>query len=185
MLFRLEAADESLMATARHRMDVSHDYAAAPERVHRSFLAFVGNPQNPWSPGFLGVDWWTPAERLEHAVMDELYTFMRMRVHVVEHVLGQRSVAYVSRWSLPLAVRMVQVVELTRLSNGASRLHYSVAYDAPRVFERMVPPVEWAFRKWFEASLRGLDRYLRTNPEHELREVRETREVPTTSPRRA
>jgi hypothetical protein len=166
MLFRLEPADESLMATARHRLDVSHDYAASPERVHRSFLAFVGDP--PWSPGFLGVDWWTEAERLDDAVMDELYAFMRMRVHVIEHVLGQRSVAYVSRWSLPLAVRMVQVIELTRPSSGVSRLRYRVAYDAPRIFEPMVAPVAWAFRTWFEASLRGLDRHLRAHPEPEL-----------------
>ncbi|MEY4578069.1 MAG: hypothetical protein RL701_2772 [Pseudomonadota bacterium] len=162
-MFRLETADESLLATARHQLDVSHDYAAAPELVHRSFLAFVGDP--PWSPGFLGVDWWTEAERLDNAVMDELYAFMRMRVHVIEHVLGQRSVAYVSRWSLPLAVRMVQVIELTRPSPGISRLRYRVAYDAPRLFERMVPPVEWAFRTWFEASLCGLDRHLRAHPE--------------------
>jgi hypothetical protein len=165
MIFRLQPATESLMATARHGLDVSHDYDASPERVHRTFLAFVGEP--PWSPGFLGVDWWTEAERLDHAVMDELYSFMRMRVHVIEHELGKRSVAYVSRWSMPLATRMVQVIETTRLANGKTRLRYRVAYDPPKVFEHLVPPVAWAFRKWFEASLRGLDHYLRTHGENE------------------
>lgn len=165
MVFRLDPADESLMATARHGVDVFHDYDATPERVHRTFLALVGDP--PWSPGFLGVDWWTEAERLDGAVIDELYAFMRMRVHVIEHDLGRRSVAYVSRWSMPLATRMVQVIETTRLANGKTRLRYRVAYDPPRIFERFVPPVQWAFRKWFEASLRGLDRTLRAHEERE------------------
>lgn len=64
--------------------------------MHRCSLAFVGDP--PWSPGFLGVDWWTPAGELDGAVMDELYTFMAMRVRMIEHVPGRRSVAYIERW---------------------------------------------------------------------------------------
>jgi hypothetical protein len=158
MVFELSPADESLMSTARHGFDLSHDYDAEPERVHRTFLACVGDP--PWSPGFLGVDWWTEAGRLEGAVIDELYAFMAMRVHVVEHALGRRSVAYVSRWSLPLATRMVQVIETTRLPNGKTRLRYRVAYEPPKIFLPFVTPVQWAFRKWFEASLQGLERTL-------------------------
>jgi hypothetical protein len=163
MAFRLEPVTEAFLAQAPNRIDASHDYDAPPERVHRSFLAFVGDP--PWSPGFRGVDWWTPPGELDHATMDELYTFMRMRVHVVEHVLGVRSVAYISRWSLPLATRMVQIIELSRLPSGKTRLDYHVGYQPPKIFTPFVPPVAWAFTRWFEASLRGLDHYLTTHPE--------------------
>lgn len=162
MIFSLERADESFLARARNGFDLSHDYDSTPERVHAGFLGFVGDP--PWSPGFLGLDWWTTPNELDGAVMDELYAFMRMRVHVIEHVPGKRSVAWVSRWSLPLAKRMVQVIETSRTDEGKTRLRYRVAYDPPRVFSPMVPPVEVIFRRWFEASLRGLEKYV-TTPE--------------------
>jgi hypothetical protein len=92
--------------------------------------------------------------------MDELYAFMSMRVRVIEHVPGARSVAYVERWSMPLATRMVQVVETYVVPSGRTRLRYRVAYDPPRIFAPMVSPVEYLFRRWFEASLRGPERML-------------------------
>ena len=66
----------------------------------------------------MGVDWWTPAGQLSGAIMDELYLFMTMRVRVVEHEPGVRPVAYVERWSLPLALRMVQLIETYVLPSG-------------------------------------------------------------------
>lgn len=158
MVFRLSPCDESLLETASNGFELHHDYDAPPEHVHRSFLAFVGEP--PWSPGFLGVDWWTQPNELDSAVMDELYAFMAMRVHVISHKLGERSVAYVSRWSLPLATRMVQVITVSVLPNGKTRLHYRIAYDPPAVFRLFVPPVQWAFLRWFEVSLQRLERCL-------------------------
>ena len=158
MVFRLEPADASLFERASNGFDLHHDYDAPPDVVHRSFLGFVGDP--PWSPGFQGVDWWTPAGELDGAVMDELYAFMAMRVRVIEHIPGQRSVAYVDRWSLPLATRMVQVVETTLLPNGRTRLRYRIAYDPPTIFKPLVAPVEWLFAQWFRVSLEGLGRLL-------------------------
>jgi hypothetical protein len=90
MIFKLEACDISLLDRSSHGFDLHHDYDASPDVVHRSFLGFVGDP--PWSPGFMGVDWWTPAGQLSGAIMDELYLFMTMRVRVVEHEPGVRSV---------------------------------------------------------------------------------------------
>jgi hypothetical protein len=158
MIFRLEPVDVSFLDRASHGFDLSHDYDAQPDVVHRSFVGFVGDP--PWSPGFLGVDWWTPRGELDGAVMDELYAFMSMRVCIIEHVPGTRSVAYVDRWSLPLATRMVQVIETLPLPTGGTRLRYRVAYDPPRVFVPVVRPVEWLFDRWFKASLKGLSRTL-------------------------
>ena len=169
MLFAMERADLSLLTSARHGLDVSHDYDAEPERVQRTFLGFVGEP--PWSPGFLGVDWWTPEGRLDAAVMDELYAFMAMRVEVLEHEVGVRTVAYVSRWSLPFARRMVQLVETRALPGGGTRLRYRVAYEPPRIFEPIIPAVEAIFRQWFLMSLAGLERYL-------VREDRRAGETP-------
>ena len=158
MLFRMEPADASLLDRASHQLDVHRDYDAPPELVHRCFLAFVGDP--PWSPGFVGVDWWTPPGELDGAVMDELYAFMTMRVVMVEHVPGRRSVAYIDRWSLPLARRMVQIIETDPLPSGRTRLRFRVAYDPPRIFRPVVPPVAWVFEQWFKASLAGLERTL-------------------------
>lgn len=160
MVFRLEPVDASFLERASRSFDLHHDYDAPPEVVHRSFLGFVGDP--PWSPGFMGVDWWTPPRVLDGAVMDELYAFMSMRVRVIEHVPGARSVAYVDRWSMPLATRMVQLVETYAVPSGRTRLRYRVAYDPPRIFTPMVSPVEYLFRRWFEASLSGLERTLAT-----------------------
>jgi hypothetical protein len=156
MLFRLEPANASLLESAMYGFSLQRDYRAPPDVVHRSFLAFVGEP--PWSPGFLGVDWWTPQGVLEGAVMDELYAFMAMRVHVFEHTRGRRSLSYVERWSLPLARRMVQLIETDPLPDGGTRLRYRIAYDPPAIFARFVPPVQWAFKRWFEVSLDGLGR---------------------------
>ena len=158
MIFELEPVDASFMDRAHNKMDVHRDYDSTPERVHSGFLGFVGDP--PWSPGFVGLDWWTEPRRLDDAVMDELYSFMAMRVHVIEHTPGARTVAYVSRWSLPLATRMVQIIETDRLPSGKTRLRYRVAYDPPRAFRHFVGPVQHGFHRWFEASLRGLARYV-------------------------
>ena len=154
MPFRLEPADAALLETAKFGFSLQHDYQAPPDVVHKSFLAFVGDP--PWSPGFLGVDWWTPKGQLDGAVMDELYAFMSMRVHVIEHTPGRRSLTYVERWSMPLARRMVQLIETDPLPNGGTRLKYRIAYDPPAMFGRLVPPIQWAFKYWFEISLEGL-----------------------------
>lgn len=160
MLFRLEPVDVTFLDRAANGFDLHHDYDVPPDVVHRSFLGFVGDP--PWSPGFVGVDWWTPEGQLDGAVMDELYLFMSMRVRVVEHTPGARSVAYVDRWSMPLARRMVQLVETYVLPTGRTRLRYRVAYDPPSIFVPFAPPVEWLFEKWFERSLSGLGRLLNT-----------------------
>ena len=156
MIFRMEKADASLFERASNRFELSHEYRAEPDVVHRSFLAFVGDP--PWSPGFLGVDWWTPKGELDGAVMDELYAFMTMRVCVLEHTPGRRSLAYVDRWSLPLAKRMVQLILTDPIGEGRTRLTYRIAYDPPRLATPVVWPVEWLFKRWFEVSLRGLSR---------------------------
>lgn len=156
MIFRLEPVDLGFLDRASHRFDLHHDYAAPPDVVHRSFLGFVGDP--PWSPGFMGVDWWTPPGALAGAVMDELYAFMTMRVRVVEHVPATRSVAYVERWSLPLAVRMVQLVETFVVEDGRTRLRYRIGFDVPWIFRPFIAPVQWGFERWFERSLRNLAR---------------------------
>lgn len=33
---------------------------------------------------------------------------------------------------------------------------YRIAYDPPALFARFVPPIQWAFKQWFEISLEGL-----------------------------
>ena len=156
MIFRLEPADASLLETATHGFSLERDYAAPPNVVHNSFLGFVGDP--PWAPGFMGIDWWTPKGEIAGAVMDELYAFMAMRVHVFEHTPGRRSLSYVDRWSLPLARRMVQLIETDPLPDGGTRLRYRCAYDPPAIFVPLVPPVEWAFKRWFDVSLERLGR---------------------------
>jgi hypothetical protein len=163
MVFELRECDESLLGRSMHEFDLSWDYAAEPELVHRTFLGFMG--EEPWSPGFLGVDWQTPRGQLGDAVMDEFYVFMAMRVRVLSHVPGRRSVARVERWSLPLATRMLQVVETTPLEAGGTHLRYRVAYDVLPLVAPLHPPVAFAFREWFTASLRGLQRYLDAHPD--------------------
>jgi hypothetical protein len=158
MVFRLRPCDESLLGRSTHRFDLHWDYDADPDVVHRTFFGFMGD--EPWSPGFQRVVWRTPPGELDGAVMDELYSFMAMRVRVIDHVPGCRSVAYVERWSLPLATRMLQVIETTPLANGRTRLRYRIAYDVPLAFWPLHPPVAYAFRTWFRASFRGLERYL-------------------------
>jgi hypothetical protein len=134
------------------------DYDSPPDTVHRTFFGFMGD--EAWSPGFLGVVWHSPNGQLDAAIMDELYTFMAMRVRVIEHVPATRSVAVVERWSLPLATEMVQVIETTTLPNGQTRLRYRVAYNVPKIFWPFHAPIAAAFRAWFNASFRGLERYL-------------------------
>ena len=158
MIFRLEPADASLLERASHGFTLEREYDAAPDVVHQRFLTFVGD--EAWSPGFLGVDWWTPKGELDGAVMDELYAFMAMRVRILEHTPARRSLSCVERWSLPLAVRMVQLIETEPLEAGGTRLRYRVAYDPPRLATPFVPPVQWAFKRWFELSLDGLGKML-------------------------
>lgn len=163
MWFTLQPCDASLLGRSTHELDVHWDYDASPHYVHHTFFGFSGD--EPWAPGFVGVEWLTAQGELDRAVMDEFYTFMAMRVRVVEHVPSTRSVAWVERWSLPLARRMLQVIETTPLPDGRTRLRYRVAYDVPRRFWLFHPPVARLFRAWFLASLRGLDRYLKAHPE--------------------
>lgn len=158
MWWRMDKCDLSLMDRTKFIIDVSHEYDAPPERVQKSFLGFVGDP--PWSPGFLGADWWTPPRELDRAVMDELYAFMAMRVEVLEHTPGSRTVAYVSRWSLPFANTMIQLVETNPRPGGGTVMRYRVAYEPPKLVAWMVPMVEGLFRAWFVKSLQGLARTL-------------------------
>lgn len=163
MLFKMERADAGLLETARYLIDMHFDYDATPDVVHRTFFGYTGT--EAWSPGFLGLTWVEGAGALEQAVMDEFYVFMTMRVRVVDHVPATRSVAYVEKWSLPLAHRMVQVIETLPQPNGKTRLRYRVAYDVHRPFRPFVPVVEKAFRRWFHASFVGLNAYLLRHPE--------------------
>lgn len=166
MTFSLRPSDASLVGRSTHSFDLHWDYDAPPEVVHATFLGFLGDES--WSPGFLGIDWHTPVGVLDRALMDEFYVFMAMRVRVVEHVAGRRTVATVERWSLPLATEMVEVVELETLPNGRTRLRFRVAYNVARVFWPLHPPVGFAFRQWFLASFRGLERYLAKHADRPL-----------------
>lgn len=159
MWWSMEKPDVSLIESAKHLIDVTHEYDAPPEKVQKSFLGFVGEP--PWSPGFMGVDWWTPARELDGAVMDELYSFMAMRVEVMEHTPGSRTVAWVSRWSLPFATKMVQLVETKPRAGGGTTMRYRVAYVPPWLVAWAVPMVAGIFKWWFKKSLSGLEGYLK------------------------
>ena len=155
MPFRLEPADASLFETAKFGFSLEHDYRAPPDVVHKSFLAFVGDP--PWSPGFLGVDWWTPKGQLDGAVMDELYAFMSIgRSDVIEHTPGRRSLTYVERWSMPLARRMVQLIADRSAARGRHPAEVPNCLRSSGIFSRLVPPIQWAFKEWFEISLTDL-----------------------------
>lgn len=163
MWYRLRGCDLSLMQTASQSFDMHWDYDASPDWVHRNFFGFLGD--EPWAPGFQGVGWVTPEGRFEDAIMDEFYSFMAMRVRVIEHVPACRSVAVVERWSLPLATEMLQVIETFPLTGGRTRLRYRVFYNVPRPFLAFHPAVAVAFRAWFQASFRGLEAYLARHPE--------------------
>lgn len=161
MLFDLGDCDASLVGQATHSFDMHWDYDASPDRVHRTFFGFMG--EEPWAPGFVGVEWLTPAGELDAATMDEFYSFMSMRVRVIEHIPAARSVAVVEKWSLPLATEMVQIIETGSLPNGKTRLRYRVAYNVPKIFWPFHPPIAAGFRRWFQASFRGLERYLQNH----------------------
>jgi hypothetical protein len=162
MVFKLRDCDQGLIERSTHHFDMHWDYDASPDVVHRTFFGFIG--EEPWAPGFVGVAWLTPQGELDAAVMDEFYTFMAMRVRVIEHVPATRSVAVVEKWSLPLAKQMLQVIETSTLPNGKTRLRYRVYYNVPRPFWPFHPPIAAAFRRWFRASFRGLEAYLKAHP---------------------
>ncbi|MBL8914671.1 MAG: SRPBCC family protein [Archangium sp.] len=162
MWWSMPRCDLSLLETTKHIIDVTQEYDAPPERVQKSFLGFVGEP--PWSPGFMGCDWWTPPRELAGAVMDELYVFMSMRVEVLDHTPGSRTVAWVSRWSLPFANKMVQLVETNPREGGGTVMRYRVAYEPPWLVAPLVPLVAGIFKWWFVKSLEGLAAYLKRVP---------------------
>jgi hypothetical protein len=51
---------------------------------------------------------------------------------------------------------MVQLIETDPLPGGGTRLKYRIAYEPPAIFARLVPPIQWAFKHWFEISLERL-----------------------------
>lgn len=155
MLFSLRACDATFWEDCPERFEFVHDYDAPPDVVHRTFLALAGDP--PWAPGFLGLDWHSPPGEHGGACMDELYSFMTMRVRVIEHEPGSRSVMCVERWSLPLATRMVQIIEPTPHAGG-TRLRYRIGYEVPWFGRPFHPVVAAWFRWWFRVSLDGLAR---------------------------
>jgi hypothetical protein len=158
MPFTLGDCDASLVGNATHELAFHWDFKQPPDVVHRTFLGFMGDEH--WAPGFIHLGWHTPEGELRDAVMDEFYWFMAMQIRVIDHTPGRRSVLRVERWSLPLATKMIQILETEPASNGGTHLTMRVAYNVPLIFRPLHPPVAAVFSRWFKSSFRGLDRYL-------------------------
>ena len=154
MPFSLGDADASLFGKSTHEVSFAWDYEQPPEVVHSTFLGFMG--EEHWAPGFTHLGWHTPEGVLADAVMDEFYFFMAMRVRVIDHTPGRRSVLRVEKWSAPLATEMVQMLETEPDARGGTHLIDAHRLQrAARPPPPLHPPVAAAFKWWFEACFKA------------------------------
>jgi FAD/FMN-containing dehydrogenase len=152
--FVLEPCDLSLLDHPDHLFDLRARIDLPPERAPTSLFDGTIRP-----PLLTDVVWYTPPGRLDHGLLDEHFAFFALRLRTEVHDEGRRVVAVAERTSMPVATRIIEVIEATPAGAGSDvRWRIAMTFD-PRtrgLAPAALPLFGWLFR---ETLARGARQY--------------------------
>ncbi|MEJ7733538.1 MAG: hypothetical protein WKG00_30630, partial [Polyangiaceae bacterium] len=102
-LFRMAPTDATFVDRAERVIEARGYVPAPPLAVHAVISHFDENPR--WLPGYVRTDWVSERGPHEGAVMDEVFSYMTVRVRVRQSVPGKSWVGEVLACSLRWARR--------------------------------------------------------------------------------
>jgi D-arabinono-1,4-lactone oxidase len=154
LFFTLAPGTLSTLDRADAVVDLERIIAAAPQVVLDAFFDELTGRDTPTLRGFI---WHTAKGQLEDAVVDEVFSFMTLRMRTVFYEPGVRLGVSVDRSSLPLATELFQLWDVTSC-DGGTRVRWRVALTYIPALALVTPPTLRIFRRLFEAVLDTVER---------------------------
>jgi hypothetical protein len=159
LLFIYSPATVDFLDQAEQTLDFEADMEASPEAVYDVMAKTIS--AQIWVKYLCCVDRFTDPDDPE-AVFDETFWFMTLRIRTIVAARGERWAASVDAGSLPLAVRMLEVVDLTPLEGGRTHFRWRICFDLPWYLKPFFPLVKPFFDHLFSASTRQLASFMTT-----------------------
>lgn len=157
-LFRMAPTDAGFVDSAE-RVITARGYVPAPPIATYAVIAhFDENPR--WLPGYLRTDWLSERGAHVGAVMEEVFSYMTIRVRVRESIPGKSWVGEVLACSLPLGTAMSTHIAFDLAPDGGTDVTWRVGYDLPPALVPLDPLVAPVFKRLFESYVAALARYL-------------------------
>ena len=157
LLFGLQPCNVELLDHADYVYDLSRDFDAPGEIV---FKAFFNDALADEVSGLRGFTWHTAAARFDSATVDEMFSYMSLRMRTVSYVPNERLAMSIDRCSLPLGRQMLQMMEAKPRSHGGCRLRWRIAVRYLPGTASIAPAVRPVFRRMFEQTLSAVERQL-------------------------
>lgn len=154
LIFPLQPSTLDLLDDADYLYDLEREFSAPAEFVVRTFFddALAADVA-----GMRGFTWHTTPGQFDHAVIDENFAYMSLRMRTVAYEPGIRLAQSIDRCSLPLGRQMLQVMDTTPLQGGC-RFRWRIAVRYLPGMSTMAPAVTPLFRKMFEQTLHAAAR---------------------------
>lgn len=156
LAFSMSPADESLLTSATHTLELEELVPASPAEVSELMADVTRTPE--WMPAFEGVHFHSVERRGRGAVFDEQFSFMTLRVRMLREVPGREWVAAVDGCSLPLATRMIEKITFEPTPELHTRVKWVIAFDVAKPLSPFFPMIGPLFRAWFRRGLANLAR---------------------------
>lgn len=129
LLFTLAPSEASFANTAPFQFDSSAWVPATPAQVFDEFSACLHGHR--WVKNFVRFDTLTTEAPPDRRIHEETFTFMKLRLRMLESERGKRWVSSLDASSLPFAGRLLQVVTFEPANEGTNfrwRFYYTPSW---------------------------------------------------------
>jgi FAD/FMN-containing dehydrogenase len=151
LVFDLEPIGVDFIAEATRHFNFSMECFADPDQLFDAMVHMDDAAE--WMDQFVRM------EKDEHDpehVFDEHYTFMRLRGRTLIADRPRRWVARIEAASLPLATRLIEVVEIGRQPSGRTHLSWRISLDPHPLTMPIENGLRSIFERLFDRSLQRL-----------------------------
>ncbi|MBL9025078.1 MAG: FAD-binding protein [Myxococcales bacterium] len=152
-LFRLGHADAAFLHCARKTLDLRSYVPAPPSAAYALVASAV---QREWVPGFRRRDWITEPGVAPDAVVDEVFSFGTVRVHVLDGSPGRRWLARIVAASVPVVSRMLVCLDFSATPDGGADVRWRVAYDPSLGLRPLDAVIEHLIAAWLRRCSEAL-----------------------------
>jgi hypothetical protein len=155
-VFPLQRSALDLLDHADYVYDLERDIDAPGEVATRRFF---DDALKSDVAGLRGFVWHTPPGEFSGAILDEVFTYMSLRMRTVAYTPGVRLAMSIDRCSLPLGRQMLQVMDMTPRDGGRRcRFRWRIAVRYLPGMSVIAPAVTPLFRRLFEQTLDAVER---------------------------
>ncbi|HEX8705189.1 MAG TPA: SRPBCC family protein [Myxococcaceae bacterium] len=160
LLFALTPSKPSFAREAPYQIDHSVWIPAFPDQVYDEFAEC--SHCDKWVGQFVRLESLTPDQPPDRRLYEESFTFMTVRIRMLEAERGRRWLGTVERCTLPVARQLLQEVTFEPGDNGGTNFRWRVYYTPSWVVRPFLKSVQRLFDQMFRDDTEQLAAFFRT-----------------------